>query len=112
MRIEHLYLLIAIAGEVFATSMLKRSGGFSRPLPSLIVAAGYTTSFYFLSLALRAIPLGVAYAIWSGVGIVALACIGIVIYREPFDLAALIGFSLIIAGIVILNLFSRTTMHG
>jgi len=103
-----LYLAIAILAEVIATSALKASNGFTAWQPSLVVVAGYVVSFYFLSLALRAIPVGVAYAIWSGVGIVLISVIAWVLYRQALDLAAIVGIGLIIAGVGVINLFSST----
>jgi len=102
------YLYLAIVAEVLATSMLKASQGFTR-LPAAVVAVtGYIVAFYSLSLSLRAgVSLGVAYAIWSGVGIVLLALIGVLVYRERVDAGAVAGFILIVAGVVVLNLFSN-----
>ena len=103
----YLYLAIAIVAEVAGTSALKASKGFSRPLPSLVVVAGYGVAFYCLSLCLKSgLSIGVAYAIWSGVGIVLIATVGAVVYREKPDLPAVVGFALIVAGVVVLNLFS------
>jgi small multidrug resistance pump len=104
---SYLYLAVAIVAEVIATSALKASEGFSRLGPSLVVAAGYATAFYFLSLTLRTIPVGVAYAIWSGVGIVLIAAAGWFIYGQALDPAAIIGLGLIIAGVLVVNLFSE-----
>jgi small multidrug resistance pump len=103
-----IYLAIAIVAEVIGTSALKASNGFTALLPSLVVMAGYSVSFYFLSLALRAIPVGVAYAIWSGVGIVLISAIAWVVYRQALDFAAILGIGLIIAGVVVIQLFSST----
>jgi small multidrug resistance pump len=103
-----IYLAIAIVAEVIGTSALKASNGFTVLLPSLVVMAGYSVSFYFLSLALRAIPVGVAYAIWSGVGIVLISAIAWVVYRQALDFAAILGIGLIIAGVVVIQLFSST----
>jgi small multidrug resistance pump len=103
----YVYLAIAILAEVAGTSALKASKGFSRPLPSLVVLAGYGVAFYCLSLCLKSgLSVGVAYAIWSGVGIVLIATIGAVVFREKLDLAAVLGFALIVAGVVVLNVFS------
>jgi small multidrug resistance pump len=103
----YLYLAVAIVAEVAGTSALKASKGFTRPLPSLVVVVGYGVAFYCLSLCLKSgLSIGVAYAIWSGVGIVLIATIGAVVYRDKVDLAAVLGFGLIIAGVVVLNLFS------
>lgn len=103
-----LYLALAILAEVIGTSALKASNGFTVWLPSLVVVAGYGVSFYFLSLALRTIPVGVAYAIWSGVGIVLISAIGWVLFRQRLDAAALIGIGLIISGVIVIQLFSTT----
>jgi small multidrug resistance pump len=108
---NYAYLLAAIILEVIATSALKASEGFSRLWPSLIVVVGYGLAFYFLSLTLRTIPVGIAYALWSGIGIVLIAAVGWVVYRHPLDAAALIGMGLILAGILIINLFSKTPGH-
>lgn len=107
-----LYLAVAIIAEVIGTSALKASNGFTVWLPSLVVAAGYSVSFYFLSLALRAIPVGVAYAIWSGVGIVLISVIGWALFRQRLDAAALVGIGLIIAGVIVIQLFSTTVRGG
>ena len=103
-----LYLTIAIVSEVIATSALKAADGFTRWVPSLIVIAGYSSAFYFLSLTLRTLPLGVAYAVWSGVGVALIAVLGWALYDQVLDLAACIGIGLIVAGVLVLNLFSRT----
>lgn len=108
MNMAYLYLGIAIIAEVIATSALKASDEFTRPVPSLIVVAGYALAFYLLTLALRSIPLGITYAIWSGVGIILVTLAGAVLYRQIPDLPALIGIGLIIAGVMVINLFSRT----
>lgn len=102
------HLAIAILAEVLGTSALKASNGFTAPLPSLLVVTSYSVSFYSLSLALRTIPVGVAYAIWSGVGIVLISSIAWVVYRQALDLAAIVGIGLIIAGVVVIQLFSTT----
>jgi small multidrug resistance pump len=102
------YLAIAIVAEVVGTSALKASNGFTVWQPSLIVAAGYGISFYFLSLALRTIPVGIAYAIWSGVGIVLISVIAWVAYRQALDTAAIVGIALIVAGVCVIQLFSGT----
>jgi small multidrug resistance pump len=105
---QFVYLAVAIVAEVVATSALKASNGFTVWQPSLVVGLGYLVSFYFLSLALRTIPVGVAYAIWSGVGIVLISAIAWVIYRQALDAAAVLGMALIIAGVAVINLFSST----
>jgi len=108
---NYLYLAIAIVAEVIATSALKASDGLSRLWPSLVVVAGYGVAFFCLSLTLRTIPVGIAYAIWSGVGIVLIAGAGWVLYRQVLDLPAIIGLALIIAGVLVVNLFSKTVGH-
>lgn len=104
----YLFLGIAIVAEVIATSALKASEGFTRLGPSLLVVAGYGVAFYCLSLVMKTIPIGIAYAIWSGVGVSLIALIGWLVYRQPLDLAAIIGISLIIGGVMVLQLFSST----
>ena len=106
-----LYLAIAIVSEVVATSALKAANGFSRWGPSLLVVAGYASAFYFLSLALRTIQLGVAYAIWSGVGVALIILVGWVIYRQPLNVASFIGIALIVSGVIVLYLFSSSAIH-
>jgi len=105
---QFVYLAVAILAEVIGTSALKASNGFTVWQPSLVVVAGYAVSFYFLSLALRTIPVGIAYAIWSGVGIVLISAIAWVIYRQALDVAAIVGIGLIIAGVGVIQLFSST----
>ncbi len=105
------YLAIAIVAEVFATSALKASEEFTKLIPSTIVVIGYGAAFYYLTLVLRTIPVGVTYAIWSGVGIVLITLAGIVLYRQIPDLPAIIGMSLIIAGVAVIHLFSKTMAH-
>lgn len=100
------YLIIAIIAEVLATSALKQSDGFSRLLPSLVVMVGYGASFYFLSLVLRTVPVGVAYALWAGLGIVLISIVGAVLYDQKMDMPAVLGIGLIISGVVVLRLFS------
>jgi len=106
-----LLLSIAIVAEVIATSALKAADGFTRLGPSLVVIAGYGIAFYFLSLALRGIPVGVAYAVWSGVGIVLISVIGWLAFGQTLDAAAVFGIGLIMAGVIVLNVFSRTSVH-
>ena len=102
---------IAIVAEVIATSALKASDGFSRLWPSVVTVIGYGIAFYCLALTLRVIPTGVAYAIWSGVGIVLISAVGWVWFRQALDLPALIGMGLIIAGVAVVNIFSKTAGH-
>ncbi len=106
MQSSTLILAAAIVSEVIATTALKASDGFTRLVPGAVTAIGYMISFYLLSLALKAIPVGVAYAIWSGVGIVLIACIGWALFDQKLDLAALIGMGLIISGVAVIQLFS------
>ncbi len=106
-----IYLAVAIVAEVIATSALKASDGFSQWLPSVVVVVGYGLAFYFLALTLRSIPVGIAYAIWSGLGIVLVTLIALVLYGQKPDLPAVIGMALIITGVVVMQLFSRTTGH-
>jgi small multidrug resistance pump len=106
-----LYLFIAIVSEVVATSALKASQGFTRLTPSILVVAGYGAAFYLLSLTLRSIPVGVAYALWSGVGILLVSIAGIVLYRQTLDFPAILGIVLIVAGVVVLCLFSKSAVH-
>lgn len=107
----YLYLLTAVAFETIGTSALQASEQFTKPKPLMLTAACYAASFYFLSLTLRAMPVGVAYALWSGLGIVLIALIGLVWFGQRLDLPALIGLALIIAGVVTINLFSKTIAH-
>jgi multidrug transporter EmrE-like cation transporter len=106
-----LYLAIAIVAEVIATSALKASEGFSRLGPSAVVIVGYSVAFYFLSLTLREIPVGIAYAVWSGVGIVLISLIAWVLHGQALDAAAWAGIGLILAGVLVLNLLSKSTVH-
>jgi small multidrug resistance pump len=111
MNIGYLYLAIAIVAEVAATSALRASEGFTRLGPTLIVAAGYGLAFYCLSLVLRTVPVGIAYAIWAGVGIVLIALIGWLVLGQPLDAPAVVGITLIVAGVVVIQLFSKSTAH-
>ena len=97
------YLTIAILSEVVATSALKAAEGFTKPVPSLIVVVGYVAAFYFLSLTLRTIPVGVAYAVWSGVGLVLVSLAGWILYKQALDGAALTGIGCIAVGVVLLS---------
>ncbi|MFG1347064.1 multidrug efflux SMR transporter [Xanthobacter autotrophicus DSM 431] len=108
---SYLYLLIAITAEVVATSALKSAEGFTRLGPSLLVAAGYGIAFFFLSLTLRVLPVGIAYAIWSGVGIVMVTGIAWIYYGQHLDMPAMVGLGLIIAGVLVINLLSRSVAH-
>ena len=104
-----LFLGIAILCEIIATSALKKSEEFSKLIPSIITIVGYCGAFYFLSFAIRTIPIGIAYAIWSGVGIVLITTIGAVFFKQIPDLPAIIGLSLISIGVTVINVFSKTT---
>jgi small multidrug resistance pump len=112
MNLAYVYLAIAIVSEVIATSSLKASQSFTKLTPSLLVVVGYASAFYWLSLSLEKISIGVAYALWSGIGILLLAGVGVIVYGEKLDTAAVIGFLLILSGIVVLNLFSKSVFHG
>ncbi|MBY0499822.1 small multidrug resistance pump [Nitrosomonas ureae] len=103
-----IFLSIAIISEVIATSCLKASEGFTRLWPSLVVIVGYVLAFYLLSLTLKTIPVGVAYAIWSGAGLVLIALSGWFFFGQSLDIPAMVGLTLIVAGIVVINMFSQT----
>ncbi len=107
----YLYLAIAIIAEVVATSALKASDEFTKLLPSLIVIIGYGIAFYFMTLVLRTIPIGITYAIWSGIGIVLIAIIGALLYKQIPDTPAIIGMGLIISGVVVIHVYSKTISH-
>lgn len=104
---SYFYLAIAIVAEVIGTSALKATEGFTRAAPTVIVVIGYGIAFYFLSLALRHIPVGVAYAIWSGAGIALITLIGWLVFRQALDAAALAGILLIVLGVIVIRVFSR-----
>ncbi|MBY0484061.1 SMR family transporter [Nitrosomonas sp.] len=106
-----IFLSIAIVSEVIATSCLKAAEGFTRFWPSLVVVVGYLLAFYLLSLTLKTIPIGVAYAIWSGIGIVLIALSGWLFLGQSLDTPAVIGLTLIVAGVIVINVFSRTVAH-
>ena len=106
-----IYLSIAIVSEVAATSALKASDGFSRLWPSLVVIVGYGLAFYFLSLTLRSVPVGIIYAIWSGAGVALITLIAWVFMGQSLDTPAILGLALIVAGVVVLNVFSKAVPH-
>ena len=106
-----LYLLLAIAAEVTATTALKASGSFTRLLPSVVVLVGYGAAFYLLSRSLETISLSAAYAAWSGLGILLVAAAGAIFYKQSLDLAAVVGMALIVAGVLVLNLFSKSVVR-
>jgi len=108
---NHLFLFVAVVFEVIATSMLKATDGFTRLWPSLATVAGYACAFYFLSLPMRTIPVGIVYALWCGIGIVLVTIVGWLILKQPLDTPALLGIGLILAGVVVINLFSKTVIH-
>ena len=108
---NYLYLVVAVIAEVVATSALAASHGFTKPMPSLVTVVGYGIAFYLLSLTLRTIPVGIVYAVWSGLGIVLIAAVGAIWFRQPLDLPAVIGLGLILAGVVVVNVFSKTVGH-
>lgn len=105
------YLALAIVAEVVGTTALKATDGFTRLWPSVVVAVSYLLAFYLLSLVLRSIPVGIAYAIWAGLGIVLVAAVGVVVYGQRPDLPALLGMAMIIGGVVVIQLFSSVSSH-
>lgn len=107
----HIYLVIAVVAEVIATSALKASEEFSKPIPTIIVVLGYGMAFYLLTLVLRTIPIGIAYALWSGLGIVLVALVGALYYKQSLDLPAMLGIGFILAGVFIVNIFSKSVAH-
>ncbi|QLC73541.1 multidrug efflux SMR transporter [Pseudomonas sp. LPB0260] len=107
----YLYLAIAISAEVVATASMKALDGFNRPLPLLLVVGGYVLSFWMLSLVVKTIPVGVAYAVWAGLGIVLVSVAAAVLYQQRLDLPALLGMGLIVAGVVVIQLFSQSVGH-
>ncbi|SHG88630.1 DMT family transporter [Pedobacter caeni] len=108
---KFIYLFVAILAEVIATSALKASEQFSKLIPSLIVIAGYVIAFYFLSLTLKTMQVGIAYALWSGVGIVLVSAAGYFLYQQKLDLPAILGIGLIILGVIVINVFSKSAAH-
>ena len=106
-----LILFIAIVAEVIATSALKSSEGFTKPMASIVVVLGYMIAFYCLSLTLKTIPVGIAYAIWSGVGIVLVTTIAWIVFDQKLDVWGIVGIALIMSGVLVLNLLSKTSSH-
>ena len=106
-----LTLAIAIIAEVVGTSALRASEGFTKVVPSILVVAGYSVAFYFLSLTLKNIPVGLAYAIWSGVGTVLITIVGVVVFNQRLDVPAIVGLSLILIGVLVINLYSKSVVH-
>ncbi|WP_192980205.1 DMT family transporter [Pseudomonas sp. EggHat1] len=107
----YLYLAIAIAAEVIATTSMKAIDGFNKPLPLLLVVGGYAIAFWMLILVVRTIPVGIAYAIWAGLGIVLVSIAAMFIYQQKLDLPAVLGMGLIVSGVVVIQLFSSSTGH-
>jgi small multidrug resistance pump len=107
----YLYLAIAIAAEVIATTSMKAIDGFNKPLPLLLVIGGYAIAFWMLILVVRTIPVGIAYAIWAGLGIVLVSIAALVLYQQKLDLPAILGMGLIVSGVVVIQLFSHSTGH-
>ena len=105
------YLILAIISEVIATTVLKASDGFSRLYPSIVVVVGYCFSFWALSQVVKVMPLGIAYAIWSGLGIVLVSVAAVFVYQQKLDLPAIVGMTLIIAGVLVINLLSNSTSN-
>lgn len=101
------WLGIAIVAEVIATTALKASDGFSKALPSIISAGGYSLAFYCLSHSMKTVPVGIGYAIWSGIGIVLITLLAWVLFKQRLDLPAVLGMGLILAGVLVINLFSK-----
>lgn len=106
-----LFLGVAIIAEVVATSSLKSSDGFTKLWPSLLVILGYAVAFYFLSLTLKAIPIGIAYAVWAGLGIVLISLAGWLVFGQKLDLASMLGMGLIVSGVIVINVFSKVSVH-
>ena len=107
----YVYLIVAVAFEVIGTAALQASEQFTRPKPLILTAVGYAAAFYFLSLVLRTMPVGIAYAIWSGLGVLLITIVGLVWFGQRLDLPAVIGLPLIVAGVATINLFSKTVAH-
>ena len=108
---KYLYLALAIVLEVLGSSFMKASDGFSKLLPTTITIIAYIACFFFLSQALKSIPLGIAYAIWGGLGIVLTSLISVIIFKQSLDLPAIIGIILIVAGVFVMNFFSKSSTH-
>lgn len=107
----YVYLFVAIVAEVVGTSALKASQGFTRFWPSVLVVVGYVVAFYLLTLVLRTIPVGIAYAFWAGLGIVLVTLVGVVMFGERLDLPAVLGLAMIIGGVVVIQVFSGVSAH-
>jgi small multidrug resistance pump len=111
MPVHYIYLFVAIIAETIGTTALQASQQFTRLWPSVVVVAGYGVAFYFLGLSLKFMPVGLVYAIWSGLGIVAIAAIGFVAFGQSLDVPAIIGILMILGGILVIHLFSNVSMH-
>ncbi|WP_286145208.1 SMR family transporter [Thalassobius sp. I31.1] len=111
MPMHYVYLICAVIAETIGTASMQASQQFTKPLPSLVVVISYAVSFYLLSLTLKFMPVGVVYALWSGLGIVLIALIGLAVFGQKLDLPAVIGLGLIIAGVLVINLFSHSATH-
>ena len=111
MPVHYIYLILAVAAETVGTSALQASQQFTKTVPSILVVVSYAVSFYLLALTLKVMPVGIMYAIWSGLGIVFIAIIGWVIFGQRLDLPAILGMAMILAGILIIHLFSTTSTH-
>ena len=111
MKTAYLYLALAIIAEVIATNALKASAEFTKIIPSMVVVAGYVVSCYCMTLILRTLPVGIMYALWSGLGIVLVTITGMIVYKEIPDTPAVVGMGLIIAGVVVITVFSKVTVR-
>ncbi|WP_099823161.1 DMT family transporter [Oceaniglobus indicus] len=111
MPLHYVYLILAIVAETVGTTALQASHQFSRLWPSLLVVVGYGLSFWLMALTLRVMPVGIVYAIWSGLGIVMIAAIGLVVFGQRLDMPAVVGMALILVGILVIHLFSDSTQH-
>ena len=111
MPVHYIYLIVAVAAETIGTTALQASQQFSRLVPSVIVLVAYGFSFYMLGLTLKVMPVGIVYAIWSGLGIVLIAVIGLVVFGQKLDLPAVLGMAMILAGILVIHLFSGSSGH-
>ncbi|MCY1205789.1 Multidrug transporter [compost metagenome] len=107
----YIYLAIAIAAEVVATTSMKAIDGINKPLPLILVIGGYTIAFWMLTLVVRSIPVGIAYAIWAGLGIVLVSIAALVLYQQKLDAPAVLGMGMIVSGVVVIQLFSNSTGH-
>ena len=107
----YVYLTFAVIAEVIGTSALKASEEFTRTGATILVFVGYSVAFYMLTFVFRTIPVGIAYAIWSGIGVALISLVGVVLFKQSLDLAAVVGIALIVAGVVVINVFSKVSAH-